>query len=209
MSFFDNAAMPKGLGGMIMTNLMNLGHGALTRWGLSYLDARDNASVLDCGCGGGAALRRLLKLCPQGHAAGVDYSDVSVRKSRALNQKAVAAGRCTVLQASVAALPFEDAAFDAATAFETVYFWPELAQSFREIHRVLKPDGVFLICNECGGDAPADEKWPQIVEGMTVYRGAQLKAALEQARFIDVQIHKNARGWLCVTARKSRKKLGE
>ena len=37
---------------------------------------------------------------------------------------------------------------DRVTAFETVYFWPELAQNFREVYRVLKPGGVFFICNE-------------------------------------------------------------
>ena len=30
----------------------------------------------------------------------------------------------------------------------------------------------------------------------------ELKAALEQSGFRDVQIHKNQRGWLCVLARK-------
>ena len=30
----------------------------------------------------------------------------------------------------------------------------------------------------------------------------QLKAALEEAGFRDVEVHKNQRGWLCLTARK-------
>ncbi len=202
MSFFENTRRPKGLAGRMMVSLMNAGHRALAGWGLGFLSAAPDASVLDCGCGGGANLRALAKLCPQGHVTGVDYSAVSVRKSCALNGKAIAEGRCAVLQASVAALPLEDAAFDAATAFETVYFWPGLPQCFLEVRRVLKPGGVFLICNECGGDAPGDEKWPQIVSGMTVYRAVQLKAALEEAGFRDVQIHKHRRGWLCVTSRK-------
>ncbi len=46
-------------------------------------------------------------------------------------------------QASVAELPFEAEQFDVVTAFETVYFWPELAQNFREVYRVLKPGGIF------------------------------------------------------------------
>ena len=37
-------------------------------------------------------------------------------------------------------------------AFETVYFWPELAQNFREVYRVLKPGGIFFICNEANGE---------------------------------------------------------
>lgn len=49
-------------------------------------------------------------------------------------------------QASVAELPFEAEQFDVVTAFETVYFWPELAQNFREVYRVLKPGGIFCGC---------------------------------------------------------------
>ena len=47
-------------------------------------------------------------------------------------------------QASVAELPFEAEQFEVVTAFETVYFWPELAQNFREVYRVLKPGGLAL-----------------------------------------------------------------
>ena len=139
MSFFDNTRRPNGLGGRMMVGLMNIGHRALAGWGLGFIKPAEDASILDCGCGGGANLKALVKLCPRGHVTGADYSDVSVQASRALNQEAIAAERCTVLQASVAELPFEDAAFDAATAFETVYFWPGLAQCFGEVHRVLRP----------------------------------------------------------------------
>ena len=41
---------------------------------------------------------------------------------------------------------------DAVTAFETVYFCPDLPQCFREVYRVLKPGGTLLICNEANGD---------------------------------------------------------
>ena len=56
-----------------------------------------------------------------------------------------------------------------ATAFETVYFWPELAQNFREVYRVLKPGGIFFICNEANGETTKDDKWTQIIDGMTIY----------------------------------------
>ena len=36
----------------------------------------------------------------------------------------------------------------------------------------------------------------------TIYRDVQLKAALEQAGFHDIEIHKNEKGWLCMLARK-------
>ena len=41
-----------------------------------------------------------------------------------------------------------------------------------------------------------------MIDGMTIYKDVQLKEILEQAGFCEVQIHKNEKGWLCVTAQK-------
>ena len=202
MSFFENTRKPKGLGGKLMVAMMNLGHRALADWGAGFLAVPRDARVLDCGCGGGANLEKLLKLCPEGTVYGIDYSEISVEQSRKRNRAAIAAGRCRVEQASVLELPFSSAEFGLVTAFETVYFWGDLPKSFREIYRVLKPEGTFFLCNECSGDTDKDDKWTEKISGMTIYRDVQLKALLEQAGFHDVQIHKNQRGWLCMTAQK-------
>lgn len=186
--------------------MMNLGHSPVARWGLQFLNAAPDAKMLDCGCGGGANLRKLLKRCPNGTVIGIDYSSVSVEKSKRLNAKAISEGRCCVLEASVTALPFEDNKFDVVTAFETVYFWPGLADCFREVYRVTKTGGIFLICNEVTGDTDKNDKWTQIISDMTIYRDVQLKTALEEAGFTDIQIHKNAhQDWLCVTGQKQEK----
>lgn len=201
MSFFENTRKPTGFGGKVMLNMMNLFHAPLADWGMKFLPLSSNAKVLDCGCGGGANIRRLLKKYPQAIIKGIDYSPVSVEKSKKVNEAAIAEGRCAVLQGSVADMMFADNWFDAVTAFETVYFWPDLPQCFREVSRVLKPGGTFLICNESNGNTDKDEKWTKIINGMTIYKDTQLKAYLEQVGFHEVQIHKK-KGWLCVTARK-------
>ena len=165
MSFFENTRKPVGFGGKIMVAMMNLGHSPVARWGLRFLELAPDARVLDCGCGGGANIKRLLKKCPQGIVRGVDYSAVSVEKARNLNRTAIQKGRCAVWQGSVERIIFAKDWFDAVTAFETVYFWSE------------------------------------IIGGMTIYKGSQLKAFLEQAGFQNIQIHKR-KNWLCVTAQK-------
>lgn len=201
MSFLENTRKPQGLGGKLMVSAMNLGHRALADWGFQFLPLAPDAKVLDCGCGGGANLAKLLKACPAGIVKGIDYSPVSVEKARKVNQQAIQQGRCTVLNGNVADMIFASSWFDAVTAFETVYFWPDLSASFREVYRVLKPSGTFLICNECG-DPEKYRKWTEIIDGMTVYRDTELQAALEQAGFHHVQSHSNKMGWLCVTAQK-------
>ena len=202
MFFFENTRKPEGLGGKMMVSMMNVGHRALADWGFSFLHPVPDASVLDCGCGGGANLKKLLKQCPKGQVKGIDYSEVSVEKSRSVNQKAIADGRCEVLQASVMELPFPGEQFDLVTAFETVYFWPDLAQSFQEVYRVLKPNGVFFICNESSGDTDKDDKWTKAIKGMRIYRDVQLQAVLKAAGFQGIQVHKNENDWLCVSAEK-------
>ena len=202
MSFFDNTRKPSGAGGRLMVAMMNLGHSALASWGLRALALPKDAKILDCGCGGGANIRKMLRRCPQGIVKGIDYSPVSVQKAKRVNRKAMAEGRCVIWQGSVSEIIFAASWFDFVTAFETVYFWQDLDRCFREVLRVLKPGGTFLLCNECGGDDPKDEKWTEKVSGMKIYTDDELKAALEKAGFCSVQCRKNAKGRLCVTAEK-------
>ena len=61
-------------------------HSAVARWGLQFLNAAPDARVLDCGCG--ANIKRLLKKYPQGIVKGIDYSPVSVEKSKKVNEAA-------------------------------------------------------------------------------------------------------------------------
>ena len=82
MSFLDHTRRPAGLGGRLMVRVMNLGHRSLTRWGLSQLPDAQYREILDCGRGGGAAIKRLLRACPQSAVWGVDYSAVSVQAAR-------------------------------------------------------------------------------------------------------------------------------
>ena len=202
MSFFENTRKPKGLGGKIMVAMMNSGHADMANWGFQFLNVPENAAVLDCGCGGGANIKRLLQKCPEGIVKGIDYSEISVEKTRKVNAKEIQAGRCDVLQANVMKLPFEESDFDLVTAFETIYFWSDLLQSFQEIYRVLKAGGTFFICNESNGDTNKDDKWVEKIGGMTIYNGTQIKAILEQVGFSNIRVEKNKKGWICVTAQR-------
>ena len=201
---FSNTRKPEGFFGRMMVNGMNGGgHARLAEWGLSHLTFTADANVLDVGCGGGANVARLLKRCPQGTVTGIDYSPVSVKKSTEVNAAAIAAGRCRVLEGSAAALPFEDGAFDLVTAFETVYFWPDIEECFRGVRRCLKEGGRFAIVNEDDGLTGKNEKWEKMIDGMHTYTPDELRAHLTNAGFRDIAVHgDDQHHWLAVVATK-------
>lgn len=197
MGFFQNTQKPKGFGGKLMVEMMNYGHAALATWGLSHLKTAQEWAVLDVGCGGGANISRLLKRCAS--VTGLDYSEVSVEKSKKVNAVAIQSGKCQIVQGDVSKLPFNKEGFDLVTAFETVYFWPGPKESLAEIYRVLKPGGVFFICNE----ADSKNAWEDRIEGMKIYTPEELRVILEAAGFSDIQItRKEGKPWFALTARK-------
>ena len=137
---FGNAKKPQGLIGKMMAGGMNGGaHMRLANWGMSHFKIRGD--VLDIGCGGGGNISRMLAMDGVDTVKGVDYSEVSVNKSRKVNSKAIADGRCEIVQADVRELPFADSSFDTVTAFETVYFWPDIGDSFKGVYRILRSGG--------------------------------------------------------------------
>lgn len=196
----QNTRRPEGLSGKMMTIMMNNGHARLAAWGFSHLELRQDMDALDIGCGGGANVSVLLSRCRGGRVTGMDYSPVCVSQSRKKNRKEVAAGRCRIIRASAEKIPFEAGSFDVITAFETVYFWPDLGECFRQVHEKLRPGGTFLICNE--DSDPSNDQWTKIIEGMRVYSAQELEKLLKAAGFEEIRIDRKAeKGWICLTAR--------
>ena len=201
--FVSQTRKPEGFLGKLMVGSMNGGHAKLADWGMSHLDGIKATCIAELGCGGGRNAAELLKRFPQAKLTAMDYSEVSVQKATETNKGLIDAGRCTVLQGNVAALPFADEAFDLATAFETVYFWPGLEKCFAEVCRVLKPGGAFMICNESDGTDETALKFEKIIDGMKCYTAEQLTSALRAAGFSEIKTdHHSSKPWITVLAAK-------
>ena len=195
--FFQNTRKPRGVLGRMMLRVMNTGHAGLAEWGFSHLRLGKGAHILDVGCGGGANIAKMLRDVPESIVDGLDYSTESVAYSQKVNA-AYLGKRCTVRQGDVAALPYPDETLDFVTAFETVYFWPDLDAAFKEIRRILKPKGELFIC--CEADDPLDTTWTGRIEGMTIHRGEELKERLLRAGFQKAELYHNKKGWMCLIA---------
>ena len=201
--FVSQTRKPEGFLGKLMLNGMNSGHAEMADWGLSHLPPITPGHAVDLGCGGGRNAGELLKKYPKARVTAIDYAALSVEKAKAYNQSAIAEGRCIVQQGDVSDLRLPAAAFDLATAFETVYFWPGLEQCFAQVAKVLKPDGYFLICNESDGVDAAGRKFEKIIDGMHCFTADEIEKALRAAGFTEIiSNHNPSKPWIAVLARK-------
>jgi SAM-dependent methyltransferase len=142
--------------GRLIARSMNHSHATMTAWGLSHIIVEKDFTMLDVGCGGGKTIDTLASLAPAGKVYGIDYSPGSVATARATNAARIATGRVDIQPGTVSHLPFDANAFDVVTAVETHYYWPDLPRDVREIQRVLKPGGTFLIIAEAYRGRPTD-----------------------------------------------------
>lgn len=197
--FLKNCKKPEGYFGHIVLKGMNCGHTPVANWAFDMLQWENGDSILDIGCGGGANIARLLKKYPYSQVDGVDYSRQSVQTSKKVNAD-VLGKRCQITQGDVMSLPFPSKSYHRVTAVETVYFWPDLVEGLREVFRVLKSSGEALIVCEMS-DPKKGRKWSKNCEGMTVYTEIQLKSAMEQAGFTNIQVMRKG-VWIAVLGKK-------
>ena len=144
-----NPGKPQGEDGNAMLLRMNDSHYAVTGWGLEHWQIRGNEQILDIGCGGGATLKRMSEKVTTGHLTGVDYSSVSVKTSKEVNDTAVAAGKMEVLEGSVADLPFPAETFDKIITVESFYFWPDPQENLKRGVPCVKKRRNFSSCGGC------------------------------------------------------------
>lgn len=192
--------------GQLLARLMNSRHRKLTSWGLAHVPLEKDSVILDVGCGGGRTIRELTLLAPQGKVFGIDYSAASVAVARRTNAALIESEQVEIRRGSVSSLPFGPDAFDAVTAVETHYYWPNLEADLREVRRVLRPAGRIAIIAECyrGMRFGTADALAMRLLGASVLSIDDHRNALLAAGFIDITVFEEyQKGWLCVVGTKS------
>lgn len=187
MGFFDNMRKPQGKLGNIQLKSMNKEHTPVSLWGLKHLNIQPNDIILDVGCGGGINIKRMAKNAKKVY--GIDYSVESVKLSKEVNEKLIVDGKVEIQKGNVKDLLFDDDTFDIVTAFETVYFWPDIEKCFGEVKRVLKPGGTFLIGMETNGSDNFIMKfWKHFID-MELYTDEEISSFLQNNGFNEITVY--------------------
>ena len=134
---------PKGFGGRIVTSVMNKQNLPLYEATIKLLKPSKSDVILDIGCGNGYVLGMLAKQYG-GLYIGIDSSKSIIKSARRRNREFVETGKITFIWQNAESMDFNEKSFDKIFTINTVYFWEEPEKIMTQIHRVLKPKGLFI-----------------------------------------------------------------
>ena len=100
--------------------------------------AKQNASVLDAGCGTGGLIKALQGVGAPWTIKGLDYSPVACSYARERTSVQIEEG-------SIEALPFDDGQFDAVLTADVISQIDDASLALAEFRRVLKSGGILAI----------------------------------------------------------------
>ncbi len=176
---------PHGVIGRFIAWIMARETAALNARAVELLALQPSDRVLEIGFGHGRTVASIARIVVSGHVAGVDVSASMTRLATRRNRAAVADGRVDLRTGDCAALPFPAADFDKSLSVHTVYFWTEPGACLREIRRVLRPGGCFVLGFTPKGTART-ASFPTSV--YTFYEEDEIREMVTAAGFTSVAI---------------------
>ena len=95
-----------------------------------------------------------------------------------------------LVEASVEKLPFADNAFDKIITVESFYFWPDPAENLKEVYRVLKEQGTFLLVADIYQKEDLPEQVRENIQRFHLFNPTpeEFRELLENAGFEEVRI---------------------
>jgi ubiquinone/menaquinone biosynthesis C-methylase UbiE len=133
---------PTGPMGSLVARMLNKNNAAVITAAVEALGLTGGERVADIGFGGGLGLDLLLDAVgDDGRVYGVEPSPSMLDRARKAHEVELEAGRLELDEATMASLPFPDAALDGWISLNTVYFVHDLAPAFAELARVLRDTG--------------------------------------------------------------------
>jgi len=192
-------ANPNKIFGNLAGLLWNHRNMALNNVVLESLALQSTDRVLDIGFGGGYLLSQIEPLVPDGWLAGIDVSPAMVAYCSKRCRDAIAAGKLELKCAEVESLPFPADYFTKVSSVNSIFYWRDVTQDFREIARVLKPGGKFVLCYT---NKESLEK-KNFAQNIRLFEPDEIAQILTEAGFQDIEtlsFSDKHRKFFCTTA---------
>jgi len=148
-------------------------------------------TVLDIGCGTGGPAIVLLRDLGAARVVAIDVEAHLLRHAVKNAEKAGVGSRIAFQLVEPGPLPFEDKSFDVVFSKDALVHIPDKAAIYREVLRVLRPDGVFAASDWLGGENTATApEWARLCEvghlKLIMATAAETEATMTAAGFETV-----------------------
>jgi ubiquinone/menaquinone biosynthesis C-methylase UbiE len=121
---------------------------ATNRLPVEEIQLPSNATIIDIGCGTGATLRRAADFVTNGVLIGIDPMPRMLEIAREKTADHPAGDSVEFRLGSAENLPIDDDFADFVFAFDTFDHWRDKERGLVEVHRVLRPDGRFVVVKD-------------------------------------------------------------
>lgn len=176
---------PSGQQAESIADNMSISNHNMIQEAIRTLTPEDNSIVLEIGFGNGKHIAQLLDVSPNVKYYGIELSEAMYKLAIYNNRSAVDSNRVSFhLVDGSGLLPFPDNYFDRTFSVNTIYFWPDIDFSLREIYRTLQEDGLLVLTfveKEFG------TKLPFTQHGFSLYTDDEIAEHLYQIGFKEIQ----------------------
>ena len=152
---------------------------------LEFVDLKENAAVLDLGCGTGRLMDRLAAKFPNMKAIGLDLSPEMLREARARNRYRK---RLIFVSGRAESLSFADRQFDAVFCTMSFLHYPNPQRVFDRVSLVLANGGHFYLVDGYRGEDDFSSSVPW-VGAMRLYNRQQREQLGREAGLSKIAHH--------------------
>ena len=174
-----------GLAGIVAAATMSIGRQGDARLVARLSGLVPGDTVVDVGCGPGAAARRAARTGAS--VTGVDPAQVMLRVARLLTRSS---RRVRYLRGAAEDLPLPDDAASVLWTIASVHHWTDVDAGLREVRRVLKPGGRFVALER----RSRPDAHGLAGHGWTDQRAAAFAERCVNLGFIQVQVDRHETG---------------
>jgi ubiquinone/menaquinone biosynthesis C-methylase UbiE len=140
---------------------MERSHWEITRQMIELMKVDQYDNIADLGCGVGWATRVLAQQASRGIVLGIDLSDRMIAQARTAYRNP---HNALFLVANASNIPCTDSFFNSLLSVESIYYDPDLEDTFSEVHRILRPGGkAFFLINYYRENAFSHE-WSKYID---------------------------------------------